>query len=74
MMTYDMSDAKEFTSVWDRYSQNFTPLIACPECEHSDRVGQVEYERFELFGGIYEPVGYWVICGNCGGSGKILKD
>lgn len=74
MMTYDMSDIGEFTSVWHEYSKNFKPLVACPECKHSNKVGQVEYERFELFGGIYEPVGYWITCENCNGSGEILAD
>jgi|TARA_R110000824_G_scaffold9917_3_gene44053 hypothetical protein len=49
-------------------------LIDCPECVHSDRIGKVEYEKFKMFSGIYEPVGYWIDCQNCSGFGKIEKD
>jgi hypothetical protein len=49
-------------------------MIDCPECAHSDRKGEVEYETFKMFSGVFEPVGYWVSCENCSGFGQIEKD
>tara|TARA_R100001244_G_scaffold86237_5_gene65895 strand:- start:203 stop:361 length:159 start_codon:yes stop_codon:yes gene_type:complete len=49
-------------------------MIDCPECAHSDRNGEVEYETFKMFNGVFEPVGYWVSCENCSGSGKIEEE
>ena len=46
-------------------------MVDCPECVHTGHKGQVERETFECFGGIFEPVGYWVDCDNCDGSGEI---
>ena len=49
-------------------------MIDCPECAHSDRTGEVEYETFKMFNGVVEHVGYWVSCENCSGSGKIEEE
>ncbi len=46
-------------------------MIDCPECVHTRYKGQVERETFKCFGGIFEPVGYWVDCDNCDGSGEV---
>jgi hypothetical protein len=72
---YDKTEEAEFTAAWDRHRQRFNPFIACPECEGSDYVGKVEHEKYELMSsGIYEPVGVWKDCGNCGGTGEIESD
>ena len=72
---WDKTEVAEFTAAWDRYRQRFNPFVACPECKHSDRVGQVEYERFEVSGaGINEPCAYWKDCDNCNGLGEIQAD
>jgi len=72
---WDKSEEAEFTAAWDKHKQKFNPFIACPECEGSDHVGQVEREKYELMStGIYEPVGVWVSCDNCNGLGEIQAD
>jgi hypothetical protein len=74
---YDISDVPEFTGGWDQHKVIFkaNPFIACPECKGSDRVGQIEHEKFKLTGtGIYEPHAHWVECDNCNGLGEIQSD
>ena len=79
---YDKSDQEDFTSawnnskvVWGQQTVSEPPFIACPECEGSDRVGQIEQEKFKLTGsGIYEPHAHWVECDNCNGLGEIQAD
>ena len=72
---WDKSEEAEFTAAWDRCKQRFNPFIACPECEGSDHVGQVEHERWVLTSnGVHEPVGVWKDCDNCNGLGEIQAD
>ena len=72
---YDKTEEAEFTAAWDKHRQRFNPFVACPECTGSRYTGQVEHEKFVLSaGGIYEPVGEWRDCENCGGAGEIQAD
>ncbi len=72
---HEAREEAEFTAAWDKYRQRFNPFIACPECKGSDRVGQVEHERWVLTSnGVHEPVGVWKDCDNCNGLGEIQAD
>jgi len=72
---WDKSEEAEFTAAWDKHKQKFNPFIACPECKGSERVGQVEHERWEMTSsGVHEPVDVWKDCDNCNGLGEIQAD
>jgi hypothetical protein len=48
--------------------------IPCPECDHTDYHGKVEKEVHQRFGGTLEPVGEWVDCDYCDGSGEVEEE
>ena len=48
--------------------------IPCPECDHTDYHGKVEKEVHQRFGGTLEPVGEWIDCDYCNGSGEVEGD
>ena len=49
-------------------------MIPCPECDHTDYHGKVEKEVHQRFGGTLEPVGEWIDCHYCNGSGEVEED
>jgi len=55
-------------------NQGDRPMIPCPECDHTDYHGKVEKEVHQRFGGTLEPVGEWVDCDYCDGSGEIEEE
>lgn len=49
-------------------------MIPCPDCEHTGHKGKVEKTLYQCFGGTLEPVGEWVDCEDCNGSGEVECD
>ena len=49
-------------------------MIPCPECDHTDYHGKVEKTVYQRFGGTLEPVGEWIDCDYCNGSGEVEED
>lgn len=49
-------------------------MIPCPECEHTGHKGMVEKTLYQRFGDTLEPVGEWVVCEDCNGSGEVEEE
>jgi len=49
-------------------------MIPCPECDYTGHKGQVEKTFYQRFGGTLEPVGEWIDCHYCDGSGEVEEE